>query len=299
MSITRTPQRTAPSPLPGLNADPALVIFGDRYWLYPTTDGTEGWMATSFKAFSSPDLVTWTDHGEILRLGHDVKWAASRAWAPAIAQRDGKYFFYFTADGSIGVATSDSPTGPFTDLGRPLIADGDYAGIPIDPSVFQDVDGAWYLLWGNQVAHIVPLNDDMMSFDSEEVREWVPTGFREAITVHRRGDYYYASWSENDTRDPEYRVRYATSRSLAGPWNDRGVLIEQQPALGYLATGHHSVARVGASDDWLVAYHRFALDSGNGYRRETVFDPLLHHADGSLEVVRHPRGIHRPLHDQP
>ncbi|PPF56469.1 beta-xylosidase [Clavibacter michiganensis] len=295
MNQART-TRSAPSPLPGLYADPALVVYGDRYWLYPTTDGSEGWAATSFSVFSSHDLVEWQDHGLVLSLPDDVRWATDRAWAPAAAERDGRYYLYFTAGGGhIGVASADHPAGPFIDHGRPLVADGDFEGVAIDPSVFLDDDGTWYLLWGNGVAHLVPLGDDMMSFDRRQVISWIPTGFREAITVHRRDGLYYASWSENDTRDPEYRVRYATADALTGPWRDRGVLIEQDPDLGLLATGHHSITHIPDSDDWLVAYHRFALDNGTGYRREILFDRLEHAPDGSLSVRHDPRGFRLPL----
>ncbi|MGN9758529.1 immunoglobulin-like domain-containing protein, partial [Streptomyces sp. SD31] len=136
--------------LPGLTADPNIVRFGDTFYLYPTTDGFPGWSGTQFKAYSSTDLVHWKDHGVILDLGPDVSWADSRAWAPAIAEKDGKYYFYFCADANIGVAVSDSPTGPFKDaLGQPLLKAGQFSGQMIDPAVFTDDDGQSYLYWGN------------------------------------------------------------------------------------------------------------------------------------------------------
>ncbi len=76
--------------LPGLYADPDIKYLNGRYWIYPTTDGCPGWSGTRFKAFSSKDLVNWKDHGVILDLGPDVSWADGHAWAPAIAERDGK-----------------------------------------------------------------------------------------------------------------------------------------------------------------------------------------------------------------
>lgn len=285
----------APTPLPGLFADPNLVIFGDRYHLYPTTDGRADWGATSFSALTSPDLVTWTDHGEIVRLGRDVTWSDAHAWAPTIAERDGRYYFYFTADSSIGVATGDTPLGPFTDLGRPLIARGAYPGGMIDPAVFLDDDGRYYLYWGNTWLYCVELGPDMSTIDAESVVSWQPTGFREAGWVHRREDVYYLSWSENDTRDPEYRLRYATGESPRGPWTDRGVLLEQDPQRGILATGHHSIVRVPRTDTWIIAYHRFRIPGGNGYQRETIFELLEHAPDGTLRVIPSSTPLHLPL----
>ncbi|UFS59940.1 family 43 glycosylhydrolase [Subtercola endophyticus] len=274
-----------PSALRGYYADPHLMAFDGRYYLYPTSDGVEGWEATTFRVFSSPDLVDWSDHGVIIDLASDVAWADHRAWAPAIAERSGRYYFYFTAENNIGVAVSDSPTGPFTDLGHPLVADGDFEGTAIDPSVFTDDDGTVYLFWGNSVAHGVRLSDDMQSFDPAAVFSWKPTNFREAAWVHRRGEVYYLSWSENDTREEDYRVRYATGPTAFGPWSDRGTLVAKVPQRGIRATGHHSILRVPGTDDWVIAYHRFAIPHGDGFHREVVIDRLVHRADGTIEPV--------------
>ncbi|MFI5060130.1 MAG: family 43 glycosylhydrolase [Actinomycetales bacterium] len=275
-----------PAILDGYFADPNLVVFGNRYYLYPTTDGSDQWRATSFRAFSSTDLVAWEDHGEVFSLEQDTRWAKAHAWAPAATERRGLYYLYYTAEQeNIGVATASSPTGPFIDLGRPLVAEGDFTGRAIDPSVFTDNDGTPYLLWGNTVAHIVPLNPDMVSFEAAKVVSWVPTAFCEAIWLHRRDDTYYLSWSQNDTRDENYRVYYATSSSPLGPWTDRGVLLEKIPERGILATGHHSIVRVPNTDDWLIAYHRFAIPDGSGYRRELAIDRLRYTSDGLLHKV--------------
>lgn len=272
--------------IPGLFADPALVVIDGRYWVYPTTDGTAGWSATTFRAFSSSNLRDWTDHGVIFSVPRDTAWATGHAWAPAMAQRDGRYYFYFTADQNIGVAVGETPTGPFVDVGAPLVPDGRYSGVAIDPSVFIDDDEQAYLYWGNGVAHAVPLHEDMVSFDPDRVRSWTPTAFREAAWVHRRADTYYLSWSENDTRETNYRVRYATGEGPLGPWIDRGVLLQKDPDRQIYGTGHHSIARVPGTDDWLIAYHRFAIPNGDGHHREIAIDVLTHRPDGLLDPVR-------------
>ncbi|MFD9320789.1 family 43 glycosylhydrolase [Streptomyces sp. NPDC060053] len=272
--------------LPGLNADPNIVRFGDTFYMYPTTDGFEGWSGTRFKAYSSTDLVHWTDHGVILDLGPDVSWADSRAWAPAIAEKNGKYYFYFCADANIGVAVSDSPTGPFTDaLGKPLLKAGQYSGQMIDPAVFTDDDGRSYLYWGNGHAYVVPLGDDMVSFDASKVTDITPSGYNEGSFVVKRKGTYYFTWSENDTRDENYRVAYATGPSPTGPWTKRGVILEKDLSLGIKGPGHHSVVQVPGTDDWYIAYHRFAIPGGDGTHRETTVDRLEFDADGLIEKV--------------
>ncbi|MER5514350.1 family 43 glycosylhydrolase [Streptomyces sp. NPDC002763] len=272
--------------LPGLNADPNIVRFGDTFYLYPTTDGYDGWSGTRFKAYSSTDLVHWTDHGVILDLGPDVSWADSRAWAPTIAEKDGKYYFYFCADANIGVAVADSPTGPFKDaLGKPLIKAGDFSGQMIDPAVFTDDDGTSYLYFGNGHAYVVPLNADMTSLDTAKVQDITPSGYNEGSFVVKRAGTYYFMWSENDTRDENYRVAYATGPSPTGPWTKRGVILSKDLSQGIKGTGHHSVVHVPNTDDWYIAYHRFAVPGGDGTHRETTVDRLEFDADGLIKPV--------------
>ncbi|WP_338894697.1 family 43 glycosylhydrolase [Streptomyces sp. TG1A-60] len=272
--------------LPGLNADPNVVRFGDTFYIYPTTDGFPGWSGTQFKAYSSKDLVHWKDHGVILDLGPDVSWADSRAWAPAMGEKNGKYYFYYSADTNIGVAVSDSPTGPFKDpLGKPLVARGAYTGQMIDPAVFTDDDGQSYLYWGNGRAYVVPLNDDMVSFDASKVTDITPGGYNEGTFVIKRKGTYYFMWSENDTRDENYRVAYATGSSPTGPWTKRGVILEKDLSLGVKGPGHHSVVHVPNTDDWYIAYHRFAIPGGDGTHRETTVDKLEFDADGLMKKV--------------
>ncbi|MES5820562.1 family 43 glycosylhydrolase [Streptomyces sp. RG80] len=272
--------------LPGLNADPNIVRFGDTFYIYPTTDGFEGWSGTQFKAYSSTDLVHWKDHGVILDLGPDISWADSRAWAPTIEEKNGKYYFYFCADANIGVAVSDSPTGPFKDaLGKPLLKAGDFSGQMIDPAVFTDDDGQSYLYWGNGHAYVAPLNDDMTSLDLTKMKDITPSGYNEGTFVIKRKGTYYLTWSENDTRDPNYRVAYATGPSPTGPWTKRGVILEKDLSLGIKGPGHHSIVQVPGTDDWYIAYHRFAIPGGDGTHRETTIDKLEFDADGLIKKV--------------
>jgi beta-xylosidase len=277
--------------LPGLYADPDIRYMDGRYWIYPTTDGFPGWSGTKFKAFSSKDLVHWNDHGEILDLGPDVSWADKNAWAPAIAERDGKYYFYFCAEQSIGVAVADSPAGPFKDaLGKPLVAKGQFTGQMIDPSVFTDDDGQAYLYWGNGHGYVVPLNDDMVSFDASKVKDITPDNFREGAFVVKRQGTYYFMWSEDDTRSENYHVAYATGPSPLGPWTKQGTILSKRPEYGIKATGHHSVVNAPGTDDWYMVYHRFALNGpgkagGDGTHRETTIDRMEFAADGTIEPV--------------
>lgn len=273
--------------LPGYNADPNIVRFGDTYYIYATSDGYPGWSGTTFRTWSSKDLVHWTEHPVILDLGPDVAWADSRAWAPAATEKNGKYYLYFCADAKIGVAVSDKPTGPFTDSGKPLVAANPDGGQAIDPAVFTDDDGQSYLYWGNGNAYVVPLNPDMTSYDPARIKRLTGLdGFREGLFPHKRNGVYYLSWSIDDTRSEDYRVGYATGTSpLMDGLRNHGVILSKDPARGILGTGHHSVIQVPGTDDWYIAYHRFAIPGGDGTHREVTIDRLRYTADGLIQPV--------------
>jgi beta-xylosidase len=278
--------------LPGLNADPDVAYLDGQYWIYPTSDGYNGWSDTRFKAYSSKDLVHWKDHGVILDLGPDVTWADKYAWAPTIAEKNGKYYFYFCAEQQIGVAVADSPAGPFKDaLGTPLVAKGgSLQGQMIDPAVFTDDDGQSYLYWGNGHAYVVPLNADMTSFDATKVKDITTDNFREGSFMIKRKGTYYFMWSEDDTRSENYHVAYATGPSPLGPWTKRGTILSKRPEYGILGTGHHSVVNVPGTNDWYIVYHRFAVNGpgksgGDGMHRETTVDRMEFAVDGTIEPV--------------
>lgn len=276
-----------PAVLPGVNADPHLAAFGGTYYLYPTTDGSDGWLATSFRAWSSKDLKTWRNEGVILDLPRALEWADVRAWAPAIATANRKFYFYFSAAQSVGVAVADTPLGPFKDpLGKPLVEKGRFKGVQsIDPMVFVDDDGAAYLYFGQGRCMAVRLRADMVSFDPAAVRDLTPPGYNEGSFVFKRNGVYYLSWSEFDTRDPRYSVAYATSASPLGPFvkaPDNPILQQRGTVKG---AGHHSILRLPGRDEWVIAYHRFRIPDGNGYNRETCLSPLRFDERGAILPV--------------
>lgn len=290
--------------LEGFHADPDIIYSEKmgKYYLYPTSDGYENWGGYYFKVFSSDDLKFWKDEGVILDLKKDAPWAGRNAWAPTMIEKkingEYKYYYYYTGAQKIGVATSDSPTGPFKDLGKPLIADkpaGINRGQEIDPQVFCDpLSGKNYLYWGNGYLAVVELNEDMMSIKDQSLKIIPLDGtFREGIYVIYRDGTYYFTWSENDTRSEDYRVRYGTSKSPLGPVeiSKDNLILNKVPELGIYGTGHHSVIQVPGKDEWYIVYHRFNIPDGinmgrsAGYHREVCIEPLEFNADGSIKPV--------------
>ena len=84
------PAATPPKPiLEGFTADPGIRVFGDTYYVYPTSD-KPNWMTTDFSVWSSKNLVEWKKEGMILDVANDLKWGKVKAWAPDCIERDGK-----------------------------------------------------------------------------------------------------------------------------------------------------------------------------------------------------------------
>jgi beta-xylosidase len=272
--------------LPGVYADPNIAVFNGKFYIYPTTDGTTGWQSTYFTCWSSDNLVNWKNEGTILDLPKDLSWAKVRAWAPTIAQKNGKYYFYYSADVNIGVVVSDKPTGPFKDpLGKPLIQKGSVRGQVIDPMTFVDDDGSAYLYFGQGQCNVVKLNEDMISCDTSKMIHFKPEGYNEGPFMIKRKGIYYLMWSEYDTRDPRYSIAYATSNSPLGPFK-KAVGFPVLKGKGVVkGAGHHSVVQVPGKDEWYIAYHRFKIPDGNGYNRETCISPMRFDAKGNILPV--------------
>ncbi|MGI4756523.1 MAG: glycoside hydrolase family 43 protein [Janthinobacterium lividum] len=308
----------------GWYADPEIRVFAGQYWIYPTSSdpGTKARDASTFNpeqqklraghvihpvyllhtsldAFSSPDLVHWTKHKDVLDV-KNVPWAAYAVWAPSAIHLNGKYYLFFAANdiqktdtfpGGIGVAVSDKPGGPFQDLlGRPLVGEFHNGAQPIDPMVYRDTDGAIYLYFGGQ-GHCVVAR---LSADLKQVIPMADGGLYKEITpehyvegpfmIKRRGVYYFM-WSEGSWENSTYGVAYAKSGSPTGPFVRAGKILSTDPAVAN-GPGHHSVVQVPGTDDWYIAYHRHPLGTTGANQRVMAIDRLAFGTDGNIEVVQ-------------
>ena len=254
---TNTPRFSGNPIFPGWYADPEMHIFQGRYYLYPTwSDKYEN--QTFFEVWSSSDLTDWRKEGRILDFA-DVPWSTNRAaWAPSAIERNGRYYFYFSAgDGAgLGVAVADHPAGPFRDaLGKPLVATYPHGAQPIDAHAFLDDDGQAYLYFGGwSHAVVVKLREDMISLDGDFV-EITPENYVEGPFMLKRNGVYYFMWSEGGWGDSSYAVAYAKSSSPFGPFTRAGVVLQSDPTIGNGA-GHHSAVQYPGTDDWYMVYHR-------------------------------------------
>ena len=281
----------------GWYADPEAKIFNHQYWLYPTYSAKYN-EQVFMDAFSSPDLIHWTKHNHIVDTS-GVKWVRRALWAPAVTEKDGKYYLFFGANdiqnnsekGGIGVAVSDNPGGPFKDyLGKPLIDQIINKAQPIDQFVFKDDDGQYYMIYGGWgQCNIVKLKNDFTGVvpfeDGVTYKKITPEGYVEGPVMFKRNGKYYFMWSEGGWTGPDYRVAYAIGDTPFGPFKRIGTILKQDASIA-TGAGHHSVINVPGTDEWYIVYHRRPLTETDANHRVMCIDKMYFDADGNIKPVK-------------
>ena len=282
---------------PGWYADPEAHVFAGEYWIYPTYSARYD-EQTFMDAFSSSDLVTWKKHPRILDVAN-VSWAKRAVWAPSVVEKDGWYYIFFGANdiqkdsetGGIGVARAKQPDGPFQDLlGHPLIDAFHNGAQPIDPFVFKDRDGAWYIVYGGwKHCNIARLKDDFTAIvplaDGTLYKEITPEGYVEGPYVLQKDGKYYFMWSEGGWTGPDYSVAYAIADSPMGPFKRIGKILEQDATIA-TGAGHHSVIGIPKENRWYIVYHRRPLTEKAANSRETCIDRMFFDKEGYIKPVK-------------
>lgn len=279
-------------------ADPHAQMIGDELWVFPTGGPVGAWDADRFHAFSSRDLKTWRDRGELLRRDQ-IRWIRNDGaperfmWAPGVASRGGKWYLYYSLGPNtpkpshIGVAVADRPQGPYRDSGRALLT-GRQGFEAIDPMVFVDPkSGKAYLYAGGSAGstlRVFELNRDMITI-KREVKVDQPPNFTEGAFMHVRRGTYYLSYSHGRFNGPSYSVHYATASSPVGPWRYRGAILTSDAT--HKGPGHHSFVTTPAGDS-LIVYHRWenpAEPEPYKGERQVAVDRVSYGADGTIRPI--------------
>ncbi len=278
-------------------ADPAAVEFNGRLYLYCSNDddnGTNSYIMSSITCFSTDDLKNWTDHGVVFR-ATNTSWA-SLTWAPSAVSNQSKLYLYFAnGAGSIGVATSSVPTGPFVDARGSALINSSTPGAAtatqwyFDPCGFVDTDGLAYLYFGGQYptnARVIQLNASLTSV-SGSASEMFATNFFEASYLHKRnGIYYYTYCNRFDVGAAIY---CETNSNPTTGFVPQGTVLTNPPQ-NVNNNNHHSI--VSYFGNWYIAYHNRAAALANGlstgdavYKRSLCLDAINYNADGSIQQV--------------
>ena len=292
-------------------SDPAPLVHGDRMYVYTGHDEDKAdffWMQ-DWRVYSTDDMVNWQDHGSPLAL-ETFSWADDRAWASQCIERDGKFFWYISAHCkqsggmAIGVAVSESPTGPFRDaLGKPLYTDEKWDHI--DPTVMIDDDGQAWLMWGNPRVYYLKLNRDMISYSGELGRiDMTEEAFGSpAMDKREKGKKYKDSYvegpwlmkakaSQKAAENVRYfllyaaggvpeHISYSTAPNPAGPWRYAGEIMPLSDTKSF--TNHCGVAEFRGHNYFF--YHTGKLPGGGGFGRSVAVEEFKYNADGTFPVI--------------
>ena len=305
-------------------ADPSAHVFDGKIFIYPSHDIDTGipfddlgsqFAMEDYHVFSLEGINGIAkDQGVALHV-KDVPWAEKQMWAPDAAFRNGSYYLYFPAkrpDGifQIGVAIGETPAGPFTP--EPEAIKNSYS---IDPAVFQDDDGKYYMyfggIWGGQLQsyrnnkynpafkepqaqekalgpRVGLLSDDMKEFDEAvgEIAILDQNGtpllagdntrrFFEASWMHKYHGKYYFSYSTGDT----HLICYAIGDNPYGPFVYQGVILN--PVVGW--TTHHSICSFKGK--WYLFYHDSSLSKGVTHLRSVKVTELLYDETGKIQLI--------------
>ena len=269
-------------------ADPDAHVWDGVVWMYASQDQEPGdpekRYATmdGYHVFSSTDMVSWKDHGEILH-SRDVSWGKEAwMWAPGAARKNGTYYLYYphhdkTGQFRIGVATSQQPQGPFKDIGNYI--EGTQG---TDPMCFTDDDGQSYLYFGR--AQVAKLKDNMTELaEPSRVVDYGAKNFGEGAWVFKRnGKYYYTYTNFHDKKNQGY---YAIGDSPYGPFTFVGPLCGKPPG----AQDHHST--VEYKGQWYYFYHVGNFNRGNFYKRNACVEKMFFNEDGTIQMVEYTTGV--------
>lgn len=305
-------------------ADPSAHLFQGQIYIYPSHDIDAGvkeddlgshfamrdYHVLSQKIPASPVV----DHGVALKL-EDVAWASKMLWAPDAAESNGTYYLYFPAKDKegvfrIGVASASKPEGPFK-------AEKEYmkGSFSIDPCVFKDKDGSYYLyfggIWGGQLQRwksgsygamdeSQPANgqpalmakvarlDANMKLMTEMPRNVQILDAQGKILLSEDHDrrffeaafvhQYQGKYYFSYSTGDTHNIAYATGTSPYGPFTYQGVILK--PVKGW--TNHHSI--VEQNGKWYLYYHDVEI-SGKTHLRNIKVTELKYRPDGSIETI--------------
>lgn len=312
-------------------ADPSAHVFNGKIYIYPSHDIDAGDafddLGSHFAmedyhvlSMNSPFDAEATDHGVALDV-KDVPWADKQMWAPDAAEKNGKYYLFFPAKGydgifRIGVAVSDSPTGPF--VPEPEAIKNSFS---IDPAVFKDDDGTYYMyfggIWGGQLqrwrsgifkaeepespfaflpeenepalcAKVAKLSEDLLEFaETPKTVVVVDENNQPLLQGDNERRFFEASWMHKyngkyyfsySTGDTHF-LCYAVGDNPYGPFVYGGRILE--PVIGW--TSHHSICEYEGK--WYLFYHDSSLSKGVTHLRCVKVTELIHDENGKIVTI--------------
>lgn len=251
-------------------ADPTVIKADDgQYYLF----------ATGEKIYRSADLINWSYVGEVFGDNPHPTFVpgVKHYWAPSITRQNGRYVLYFALStwggvdaASIGVATADSPAGPYKLVGDGKLFSSSEVGVrnSIDAEYFEE-DGHKYVTWGSwNGIWLIELTADGLAVKDMSVKHQLAGTLFEASYLYKRGDYYYLFCSIGaccEGARSTYETVVGRATNLFGPYyNKEGKpMLENAYSLVLttndvcIAPGHNSrIIEDEAGKTWMF-YHGY------------------------------------------
>ena len=195
--------------------------------------GTPSIVGNTIRVWRSSDLFDWEYLGPKFKLDQGY-WAEKqpekfkttpeadwRLWAPEVYKIDGKWTYVHTTPAPVKGGSNLAIAESENEFSFPM---GDDAGKKHDPSLFQDDDGKWYLLWGN--TWIAPIKDGFKGLAGQQKRI-DPSNRKighEGATLRKIGDKYVhfgTAWSTDNMRKGSYNLYYCLSDEVMGDYGPR------------------------------------------------------------------------------
>ncbi|XVU21241.1 family 43 glycosylhydrolase [Actinoplanes sp. CA-054009] len=279
------------------SADPAPLVAGDQLYIYTGHDEagptTNDFIMNEWGAFRTGDVAAgeWTHFPSLMRPETVFSWATpGRAYAGQVVQGpDGRYYWYVpvsertstaTDKFAIGVAVSDSPTGPWTDhIGGPLISQRTPTANDIqniDPTILVEGQRV-FVYWGTfGQLRFLEYQADMKTPVGTQRSIAAPTGYFEAPWLFKRNNTYYLAYAGNNAgptsacTPANYHacIAYATASAPEGPWTYRGTVLTPVSS----TTSHPGILEYDGQ--WYIAYHTADAVGGNHFRRSVAIDKV-------------------------
>ncbi len=281
-------------------ADPAAHVWPDgKLYIYGSLDeSTDYYCSWRHHVMETDDMLNWTIHeNRFASRGEndEVPYNNTLLFAPDCMFHDGRYYLYYCQpdpENAEGVATSDSPIGPFVN-GEPIDTHGHNQ---IDPNVFIDDDGTAYYLWGQFTLKMAKLKPNMKELYAETVTDSVLTEtdhfFHEGAFLTKRNNIYYLVYADMSRSNVPTSIGYATSTEPFGPYEYRGVIVDNDNCDPGAWNNHGSIAEYNGQ--WYVFYHRSTHNSKK--MRKACVEPITFEPDGSIpEVEMTSQGAGGPL----
>ena len=277
--------------------DPTVIKAADGYFYVYATESTR-----NVPIMKSKDLVEWTYCNTAFTNKTRPRFEPKAGiWAPDINYINGKYVLYYAMSVwggeqtcGIGVATANSPQGPFTDHGKMFRSNEIGVQNSIDPSFLQ-YEGRNYLVWGSfRGIYVIELTADGLSIMSGAKKKRIAGTAFEAVYIHKHGDYYYMFASIGSCCQgvkSTYKVIVGRSKKVWGPYKDKtgkpmlknGYSLVIGANDHFVGNGHGSqIIRDDAGQDWLL-YHGFSRSTPENGR---ILDQIKWDKEGWPYVER-------------